>query len=72
MRDNGIGIEEEYHTSIFTMFKRLHTKNQFEGSGIGLATCQKIVENHFGEIYVKSAPEGGSIFIVSLPKVVRR
>ena len=68
VRDNGIGIEKEYHKSIFTMFKRLHSKNQFEGSGIGLATCQKIVENHFGEIYVKSALDGGSEFIVTLPK----
>ena len=69
VRDNGIGIAQEYHEGIFTMFKRLHSKNQYEGSGIGLATCQKIVNDHGGEIYVQSAPEGGSDFIFTLPKV---
>ena len=66
--DNGIGINEEDNKDIFTIFKRLHSKNQYEGSGIGLATCQKIVHEHFGEIRVKSIPEGGSEFIFTLPK----
>jgi two-component system sensor kinase FixL len=70
MRDNGIGINEEYHKSIFTMFKRLHGKSQYEGSGIGLAICQKIVHEHFGKIYVKSVPEGGSDFVFTLPKTL--
>ncbi|MES2253350.1 MAG: ATP-binding protein [Pseudomonadota bacterium] len=68
IRDNGIGIEKEYHRSIFSMFKRLHSKNQYEGSGIGLAICQKIVHAHLGKIYVKSVTEGGSEFIFTLPK----
>lgn len=68
VRDNGIGIDEEYHKSIFTMFKRLHSKNQYEGSGIGLAICQKIVHEHLGEIYVESSPGGGSEFIFTFPK----
>jgi len=68
IRDNGIGIEKEFQKSIFTMFKRLHSKNQYEGTGIGLAICQKIVHAHLGTIYVKSAPEGGSEFIFTLPK----
>ena len=68
VRDNGIGIEEEYHTSIFTMFKRLHSKSTYEGSGIGLATCKKIVNDHQGEIYIQSVLEGGSEFIFTLPK----
>ncbi|MDP4724832.1 MAG: ATP-binding protein [Alphaproteobacteria bacterium] len=67
--DNGIGISREYHESIFTMFKRLHSKTQYEGSGIGLATCQKIANDHHGEIYVQSVPEGGSDFICTFPKI---
>lgn len=67
--DNGIGVAQEYHESIFTMFKRLHSKNQYEGSGIGLATCKKIVNEHQGEIYVQSVPEGGSDFVFVLPKL---
>ncbi len=68
MCDNGIGIHEEYKKEIFTMFKRLHSKNQYEGSGIGLSTCQKIIHEHLGEIHVKSIPKGGSEFIFTLPK----
>ena len=68
VRDNGIGIEKEYHKSVFTMFKRLHSKNQYEGSGIGLALCQKIIHEHLGEIYVESPPGGGSEFIFTFPK----
>jgi two-component system sensor kinase FixL len=69
VRDNGIGISEGYQKDIFTMFKRLHSKSQYEGSGIGLATCKRIVNDHGGEIYVQSAPEGGSDFVFTLPKV---
>ncbi|MES2252642.1 MAG: ATP-binding protein [Pseudomonadota bacterium] len=69
VQDNGIGIEEEDHKNIFSAFKRLHSKNQYEGSGIGLATCQKIVNEHLGDIYIQSMPEGGSDFVFTLPKV---
>ena len=68
--DNGIGIAQEYHESVFTMFKRLHSKNQYEGSGIGLATCQKIMNDHQGKIYIHSVPEGGSDFVCTFPKVI--
>ena len=70
VQDNGIGIPDEYHKSIFTMFNRLHSKNLYEGSGIGLATCQKIVHEHLGAIRVQSPPNVGSDFIFTLPKVV--
>ncbi len=70
VKDNGIGIKEEYHKNIFTMFKRLHGKSEYEGSGIGLTICQKIVHEHFGKIYVKSVPEGGSDFVITLPKTI--
>jgi light-regulated signal transduction histidine kinase (bacteriophytochrome) len=68
IRDNGIGIDEEYKQIIFSMFKRLHNKYQYEGSGIGLSICQQIVQEHLGEIYVQSVPEGGSDFVFTLPK----
>lgn len=70
VRDNGIGIEKEFHNSIFTMFKRLHTKNQYEGSGIGLAICKKIMHEHHGDIYVVSPEDGGSEFIFTFPKAL--
>jgi light-regulated signal transduction histidine kinase (bacteriophytochrome) len=65
--DNGIGFEEEYTDKIFEMFQRLHQKNEYSGTGIGLAICKKIVENHHGHIYATSALGKGSAFIIYLP-----
>ena len=69
VRDNGIGIDEVYHSRIFTMFTRLHSRQTYEGSGIGLALCQKIVHDHLGTIAVTSIPGEGSDFVVTLPKM---
>jgi len=69
IKDNGIGISEEYFDKIFEMFTRLHNQEEFQGSGIGLAICQKIVEYHGGKIELKSKLDEGTTFSISFPKL---
>ena len=66
--DNGIGFEQQYAQQIFKIFKRLHTDNEFQGTGIGLAVCQKVVEKHGGKIWAESKKGFGSTFHFTLPK----
>jgi len=66
-KDNGIGIDEQYHKQIFEMFNRLHNSSEFEGSGIGLATCKRIVFNTGGDIKIKSKENEGTTFTVQWP-----
>jgi signal transduction histidine kinase len=65
--DNGIGFDEKYLDRIFQVFQRLHGRNTYEGTGVGLAVCRKIAERHGGSITARSTPGQGATFIVTLP-----
>jgi len=67
IKDNGIGFEQKYADQIFTLFKRLNSSDKFEGTGIGLSICKKVMDQHNGHISVESKPGEGTTFMVSLP-----
>jgi PAS domain S-box-containing protein len=69
IKDNGIGFDEKYLDRIFTMFQRLHNKDEYEGTGVGLAICRKIVDRHSGSITARSTPGQGTTFVVTMPVV---
>ena len=68
MKDNGIGIATENLGKVFIMFKRLHPQSEFEGTGIGLSLCKRIVETHNGKIWVESVLGEGSTFYFTIKK----
>lgn len=67
VKDNGIGFDEQYADKIFELFQRLHTRTEYQGTGIGLAVCKKIVEKHNGQIHVTSKPDEGTVFTLIFP-----
>jgi signal transduction histidine kinase len=67
VEDNGIGFDEKYLEKIFGVFQRLHGRKEYDGTGIGLSICRKIVERHGGSVTAESSPGEGASFIVTLP-----
>ena len=71
VKDNGIGIEQVYDTKVFEIFKRLHRREDYEGTGIGLALCKKIIARHGGNIWFESEPNKGTIFYFTISKSLK-
>jgi light-regulated signal transduction histidine kinase (bacteriophytochrome) len=68
IQDNGIGFDDKHLNRMFKPFQRLNGYSAYEGTGVGLAVCERILASHFGEITAKSSPENGATFIISLPE----
>jgi signal transduction histidine kinase len=68
VQDNGIGFDEKYRDRIFQIFQRLHGRSEYEGTGIGLAICRKIVDRHNGVVTAHSSPGAGAKFIILMPQ----
>ena len=72
LSDNGIGITSEYYESVFEPFRRLHSRSQYEGNGIGLALCKRVVKQHNGEIWLSSEKDKGTIFHFTIPQNINK
>ena len=68
VKDNGIGIDPKYHEQIFGIFKRLHSTDEFEGSGAGLGIVKKVIDDHKGKVWIESEVGKGTTFLFTVPK----
>jgi light-regulated signal transduction histidine kinase (bacteriophytochrome) len=68
VKDNGIGIDPKYHDKVFGIFKRLHSQDEYEGSGAGLGIVKKVIEDHKGKVWIESEAGKGTKFLFTIPK----